>query len=96
LYSKSLSQERPSWRKYREAVDDLFTRKIGRPTYEDYLTLENTTGLNAGVSGEVGKNITTMQTGWANTPDEIFTYPNGRTRLFKDLRRAVRGQDPYS
>lgn len=79
---KSLSFGQSGYAKqYRQAADDFFTQ-LGRPTHQDYLRLEQATGLpsytipfsqmqhdfNAGKAGVT----------WTNMSKPAFTYPDGR------------------
>lgn len=64
---------------YRQAADDFFTQ-IGRPTYEDYVRLQDATGLSANVV-PLSKMQADFNAGKAWVMDDalqpVFRYPDG-------------------
>ena len=76
---------------YRDGIDNYITTILGRPSIEDYRTLENVTGLKAGVEKltdqpkrmqdlyEEAMQPNAIKLRPAEEWGEIFTYPNGNT-----------------
>lgn len=79
---KSLSFGQSGYAKqYRQAADDFFTR-LGRPTHQDYLRLEQATGLPSYTIpfSQMQHNFNAGKAGvtWGNMSKPAFTYPDGR------------------
>lgn len=81
VQNSSLSNE------YDDAINELIRKKYGSPTTFSTKALENSSGLNAGVSGDVNFNeyaLKDFYDGLKTLPmsevgNHTFTYPNGRT-----------------
>lgn len=68
-------------KQYRQSADDFFTQ-LGRPTHQDYLRLEQATGLPSHTVpfSQMQHNFNTGKAGvtWDNMSKPAFTYPDGR------------------
>lgn len=68
-------------KQYRQAADDFFTR-LGRPTHQDYLRLEQATGLPSYTIpfSQMQHNFNAGKAGvtWGNMSQPAFVYPDGR------------------
>lgn len=83
--------------RYRQAIDEFLTKNIGRPSLDDYRSLEQMTGLKAGIeqyTDQLNRRKQIIDFAYdrnnfnVKTPEEwanIFKYPNHRTEGIMDL-----------